>query len=101
MIQDWGSAHWKYFWLSLLPRKYLQPDPTANGIQYIHHQVMEAGGPGRNGGNFSEKISPHPFGKVVPEDWSSSPSFINSQRRRVTTTAPLRPNYLRTVWRFE
>lgn len=41
---------------------------------------MEAGGPGRNGGNVSEKISPHPFGKVVPEDWSSSPSFRNSQR---------------------
>lgn len=79
MIQDWGSAHWKYFWLSLLPRKYLQPDPAGNGIQYIRHQVMEGRGPGRNGGNFSE-ISPHPLENIVPEDQPSSPSFIISQR---------------------
>lgn len=80
MIQDWGPAHWKYFWLSLLPRKDLQSDPTGNGIQYSHHQVTEGREPGRNGGNFSEKISTHPLDKVDPEDQPSSPNFINNQR---------------------
>lgn len=80
MIQDWGPAHWKYFWLSLIPRKDLQPDPTGNGIQYSHRQVTEGRGPGRNGGNFSEKISTHPLDKVDPEDQPSSPNFINNQR---------------------